>query len=116
MPLQRDVPDPTSVNLLANAYIQIDKIELDARAKYYRIVLGAYRDKAAADARKAPVYSMEYTIAGGRAPDPTVPGDVGAPTYAAFLTANAAVFTNLRKISYDFVVTQPELTGATTVP
>src|SRR5437868_539645 len=100
MPLQRDIPDPTSVNPLVGAYIVIDRIELDARRKYYRIVLGAYRDKAASDANKTPITTAEYVIAGGRAPDPANPNDPGAPTFNAFLQANAAVFQNLRAISY----------------
>src|SRR4029077_14434279 len=115
VPLQKSIPDPTSVNQIANAYIRMDRIVMDILARYHLVTLGAYRDKAAADANKQPVFSFEYTVGGGRPPDPNVPGDVGMVSFAEFKQANAAALKAIRNAFYAVAKTQPELTGAVDV-
>lgn len=116
VPLQKTIPDPTSTAAATNAYIVIDRIELDPRSKSIRIVASAYRDKAASDADKQPIRTIAYNVnQAGRAPDPTIPGDTGMPTYAEFVQANAAVLNNFRNACYALIKTQPELAGSVDV-
>lgn len=115
MPLQKTIPDPTSTAPAVNCYIRIDRIEIDPVRKFVRIGAAGYRNKAAADADKVPIATIEYTIAAGRPADPTIPGDVGTPSYQEFVQANAAALNNFRNACYAVIKTQPELAGSVDV-